>query len=346
MAQAIRLTNRICRMTRSATTPPRLAFVALFLIVPALAALTFTSTEAQAQVKTSRIGVLWLAGARPVLDAFRSQLRDLGYVEGRNVILDVRVADPLERLPEFAAEVIHGGADVVVALGSRATRAVTAATKTLPIVMVGVADPVGSGFVSSLHNPGGNVTGSTHISAELSAKRLQLLKEMLPTASRVAALFNPSDAGSALDWEETSNAARVMALALLRMEVRAPAELPTTFERMKREKVDAIVVFSHTFTYAHRSRIIELAAHHKLPAIYGLPGFATDGGLVTLEANFEELGRGAARLVAKILNGASPAHLPVERPTTFLFTINLKAARALGLKIPPTVLHRADRIIE
>ena len=177
-------------------------------------------------------------------------------------------------------------------------------------------------MVSSLARPGGNITGSTHMGSELSAKRLQLLKEIVPTAGRVAVLFNPTDAGTPLDWKETEVAARAMGVTLVRVEVRAPEELDIAFARMKNERAAALVVFSHTFTFTHRGRIVELAARHRLPAMYGFASFSREGGLVAYEINWAALGRSTAFLVDKIFKGAKPADLPVEQPTKFELVIN------------------------
>ena len=304
------------------------------------------AAEAQQEGKAYRIGVLWIRGFPIPLDAFREGLRDLGYVDGKNVAVELRIADPLERDLELAAELVRLKVDVLVALGTRATRAAREAAGTIPIVMVGAADPVGDGLVSSLARPGGNITGSSHMGSELSAKRLQLLKQIVPAAGRVAVLLNPTDAGTALDWKETEAAASTMGLTLVRVEVRAPEEFEAAFARMKKERAKALVVFSHTFTQTHRERIVELAARHRLPAMYGFASLPRVGGLVAYEINWADLGRRAAVLVDKILKAAKPADLPVEQPTRFELVINLKTAKALGLTIPPSLLLRADQLIE
>jgi putative ABC transport system substrate-binding protein len=302
---------------------------------------------AEAQTgKVYRVGVLWFPGFPVPLDAFREGLRDLGYVDGKNAAVELRIVDPLGRELEMATELVRLKVEVLVALGTRATRAAREATNTIPIVMVGAADPVGDGLVSSLARPGGNITGSTHMGSELSAKRLQLLKEIVPAARRVAVLFNPTDAGTALDWKETEAAAAMMGLTLLRVEVRAAEQFEAAFARMKTERAAALVVFSHTFTFTHRERIVELAARHRLPAMYGFASFPRVGGLVAYEINWADLGRSAAVLVDKIFKGAKPADLPVEQPTRFELVVNVKTAKALGLTIPPALLMRADQTIE
>jgi putative tryptophan/tyrosine transport system substrate-binding protein len=218
------------------------------------------------------------------------------------------------------------------------------ATRTIPIVMVGAADPVATGIVASLHHPGANVTGSTDMRPTLTAKRVQLLGEVRPTAKRLGALFNPAEPAVTQEWADTEAAARALGLAPLPLEARTPDEIPNAFARLNSN--DVLVVFVRIFTGTHRARIIELAATHKIPAMYGGADFARGGGLMGLGANYPDLLRRTAILVDKILKGAKPADLPIEQPSKFELVVNLKTAKALGLTIPPSLLLRADQVIE
>jgi len=220
------------------------------------------------------------------------------------------------------------------------------ATRAIPIVMPAVADPVGEGLVASLARPGGNVTGVTLMSPDLSAKRLQLLKEAFPRIVRVAVLYNPTDGGVAADLQATAHAARALGLTLFRVEVREPQEFERAFALIAQDKANALLTLSHTFTLVHRGQIVELAAQSRLPAMYGQQEFVEAGGLMSYHADKLEMFRRTAFLVDKILKGTKPADLPVEQPTKFELLINLKTAKTRGPMIPPSVLLRADRVIE
>jgi putative ABC transport system substrate-binding protein len=287
---------------------------------------------------------LWLQPRSGIFEPFIRALAELGYVEGQNLVVDFREVT-LPQLPALAADLVLRNVDVIVAQATVATRAAMEATRTIPIVMVGAADPVATGLVSSLHHPGGNVTGSTDMRPALTAKRVEILKEIAPFATRLAALFNPTEPAVEQEWVDTENAARAVGLAPVRIEVRAPDEIERAFALLQKEGATILVVFARVFSLTHRNRIIDLARVHKIPAV-GSGGFARAGLLAGLGANYPDLLRRSAMLVDRILKGARPADLPVEQPTTFELVINLKTARALGLTIPPSLLLRADQVIE
>jgi putative ABC transport system substrate-binding protein len=252
----------------------------------------------------------------------------------------------LDRLPELAAELAHLKVDVIVARGTRAIRAADQASATIPVVMAYSADAVGDGLVASLARPGGNITGLTAITPDLSAKRLELLKESSPKISRIAVLYNPTDGGATSDWKEIEAAAPGLRVALQPLEIRDPNEFNLAFEAIKRERADALVTFTHTFMVVHRNRVLEFATKSRLPAMYGLRLFVEAGGLMSYSPSVTDMYRSAASYVDKILKGAKPGDLPVQQPTKFELVINLKAAQQIGLTIPPNVLARADRIIK
>jgi putative ABC transport system substrate-binding protein len=307
------------------------------------------TSDAQPAGKTWRVGVL-VGSPVPVENAvhraFRQRLRELGYVEGQNVLIDWRRADGrLERLPELAAELVRLKADVIVADVTPAIRAAMQATSTVPIVMGFVADPVGTGLVASLARPGGNVTGVSVMLTDVSAKRLQLLKDALPRISRVAVLWNPS-----IPWHgpmlKEVHAARTLGLHVLPLAVDAPGDLDGTFAVMAREQVDALFVGDSPIFTAGRARLLELAAKHRLPTSFGNPDWVAAGGLMAYGPSFPEMFGRAAVYVDKILKGARPGDLPVEQPTKVDLIINLKTAKALGLTLSPSLLARADQVIE
>ena len=326
------------RLSRRAALGVALAI----LVVPALA-------RAQPASKVARVGVLRTqASAAPDTgsEGFRQGLRELGYVDGRNIHLEFRWADGRpERIPALAAQLVQMNVDVLVSGGEQAIVALKRATSTIPIVMGASNDPVGAGLVESLARPGMNVTGMTVASPEVSRKRLQLLKEVLPRATRIAVLANPSYPGTRLDLAETRAAAQTLGLRLEVVAVRTPEELDAAIASA-RERADALLPVGDPFLTAQRARLAELAAKHRVPAIYYWKEFVEASGLISYGPNLRDLYRRAATHVDKILKGARPADLPVERPTTFELAINLKTARALGITIPQAVLVRADHIIE
>ena len=312
--------------------------------------LTPVLVGAQTGGKIYTIGVVRTAGQPgapdPRTEAFRRGLRDLGYIEGRNVRLEIRWLEGHdERLPKIMAELVHLPVDVIVTSGTPAAAAAMHATATLPIVVAAAGDFVGAGLVRSLSRPGGNVTGTSDLTAELSGKRLELLREIVPGLSRVAVLWNGANPGALRTWEETQAAAKVLGMQVQSVDIRRISDVESAV-RIARGQTGAMVVIQDPFTVLNRSRIADAAQKAKLPAVYGGSEFAETGGLVSYGANVVELFYGAASFVDKILKGAKPADLPVEQPTKLELVINLKTAKALGLTIPPSLLLRADQIIE
>ncbi|MGH2405926.1 MAG: ABC transporter substrate-binding protein, partial [bacterium] len=277
----------------------------------------------------------------------RQGLRELGYVEGKNIVIEWRYAEgKFDRLPELAAELVRLEVDVIVAGGPRSTRAAKEATVTIPIVMTQDGDPVGSGIVASLARPGGNITGLTSLTPQLSGKRLELLKEIVPKLSRVAVLWSSTGRDSAQALRQTELAAGGFKLLLQYLDIQSPKDIDTIFRAATRGRADAVLVLSSAVLVSHRAQIADLAAKNRLPAIYPFPEFAEAGGLVSYGASISDLFRRAATYVDKILKGAKPADLPVEQPTKLELVINLKAAKQIGLTIPPNVLARADKVIK
>jgi putative tryptophan/tyrosine transport system substrate-binding protein len=281
------------------------------------------------------------------LEEFRQGLRELRYIEGKNIIIEPRYAEgKLDRLPALAAELVGLKVDVIVTAGPTATRPAKEATATIPIVMAFDSDPVGSGFVASLARPGGNITGLSSFSAELNGKRLELLKETIPRLSRVAVFgtsTNPGNAQALTDIELTAGSFRVKVQSL---DIRDPNDIETAFRAARKERAGAVVVLNSPVFPSHRTQMVELAAKNRLPAIYFGPSFVDGGGLMSYGVSTADLFRRAATYVDKILKGTKPADLPVEQPKKFEFVINLKTAKQIGLTIPPNVLARTDRVIK
>src|SRR5437588_11370725 len=306
-------------------------------------------TEAQQPTKVSRIG--YLTGATPDgqldrIEAFRQGLRELGYVEGKNIVIEWRSTEgKADRQPGLAAELVRLKVDVIVTGGPAATRAAKEATVAIPIVMAFDIDPVGSGFVATLARPGGNITGLSTLSPEISGKRLELLKEIVPKLSRVAVLGNSTVPGNAQALRETEPAAGALEVQLQYLEVQGPKDVETAFREASKRRADAVLVLQSAVLTSHRKQLIELAVKSRLPAIYDRAEFVEDEGLMTYSVSSTDLFRRAAYYVDKILKGAKPVDLPVEQPTKFEFIINLKAAKQIGLTFPPNVLALADRII-
>jgi len=307
--------------------------------------------QAQHPGKVYRIGYLSAPSRESVargVDAFLKALRDLGWVEGLNLVVEFRWADgKVERLPELAAELVRLKVDVIVAPAGSAVQAAKNATSTIPIVMIFPNDPVASGLVASLARPGGNVTGTTFTSgAEIFGKQLQLLKEAVPRASRVAVLGNPSDPEWASQMSEVEAAARAMGLKLQRVEARGPEEFDAAFAAIARERAEALLVAGGSTFLVNRVRLADLALKARLPTMGSFREGVQAGGLMAYAVNMADFVGHAAVYVDKILKGAKPADLPVERPTKFELVINLKTARALGLTMPPALLQRADEVIK
>jgi len=318
----------------------------LSLLVVSLAA------EAQPAGKVYRIGILAAdtassASTTGFMEVFQQGLRDLGWVEGQNIALEYRWAEGrYERFPNLAAELVRLKVDVLVAPITPAALAATHATRTIPIVMVGVHDPVGSGLVASLARPGGNVTGLSLLSPQLVGKQFEFLTEVVPTVSRVAVLWNPASPGHVLMVREVAVAARALGVQLHLLEARDPDEFDSAFAAMTSAGAGALLVLGDAMFSVHRTRLVELAATSRLPAMYAARVSVEAGGLIGYGPIIPANWRRAATYVDKILKGAMPADLPVEQPIKFELVINLKTAKALGLTIPPSVLFQADEVIK
>ena len=307
--------------------------------------------QAQQAKKVPKIGYLTndsIAVDMPRRNAFRQGLRDLGYVEGQSVVVEYRVGEGrVEKLAELAGDLIRLKVDVIFAFTTLAVQAAKNATKEIPIVMGVSSDPVALGFVESLARPGGNITGLvTNAGAEIYGKQLELLKESVPKATRMAVLWNPADPQNPLQLKETRAAAPVLGVTLLAFEAKEPNDIDGVFAAMNNARAGALTVLPNAMLLGERVKIADLAAKHRLPAIYGIPEHMEAGGLMAYAANRLDIFRRAATYVDKILKGAKPADLPVEQPTRFDLVINMKTAKALGIKIPNSILVRADRVIE
>jgi putative ABC transport system substrate-binding protein len=318
----------------------------------AVLAVPLPSFGQQRPAKIPRVGYLQPVvpenGTSPLLEDFRQGLRELGYVEGRNLQLEIRWGEgQLARLPALAEELVRLKVDVIMAVTSPSVVAAKQATGTIPIVMPFSSDPVGDGLVTSLARPGGNITCLSMMAPELGAKRLQLLKETFPKIFRpVAVVWNPDYVGMKARFRETQGVAPAVGIGVRSVEVRDSRELERALETMDRERPDALLLLADPLTISQRVRIVEYAAKEQIPAIYEISQFVDAGGLMSYGPNIDEMVRRAATYVDKILKGAKPADLPIEQPTKFEFVINLKCAKALGVTIPQSVLLQADRVIE
>jgi putative ABC transport system substrate-binding protein len=280
-------------------------------------------------------------------DAFIRGLRELGYVDGGNITIDYRWAEgKLERLSGFVAEFVHAKVDVIVSSATPAIRIAKQQTATIPIVMAGVTEPVANRFVASLARPGGNVTGLTHIAPDLSGKRLELLKEVVPDLLRVGVLWNPNQPGQPAAFKDMQPSAQALKVTLISLEARSREDIVRVLSAAGKEHPQALFELPDPLIFTNRKLITEFAAKHKLPAMYSFREYVDDGGLMSYGTSFPALLHRAATYVDKILKGAKPADLPVEQPTKFELVINLKAAKQIGLTIPPNVLARADRVIK
>jgi putative tryptophan/tyrosine transport system substrate-binding protein len=307
-------------------------------------------THAQQQKKIPRIGILLpnLPAVTPqLLKAFQQGLRELGYVEGENIVIEYRFGEgKSERYPYLATELVQLKVDVIVTSSTPAIESVKNATSTIPIVMAASAEPVGSGLIASLDRPGGNITGSTMLSPELSGKRLELLKETVPRLSRVAVLWNPRNISSVASWRESQLAAVGLKIRVQSIEVRSPSDFHNLSEALSKARFQALNVVRDPLISAHLTRVVEFAAKSRLPTIYEAEEFVNAGGLMSYGTSHPDLYRRAASYVDKILKGAKPADLPVEQPMKFELVINLKTAKQIGLTIPQSVLYRADKVIK
>ena len=307
---------------------------------------------AQPSVKVHRMGVLSTspptASTMPFRDAFEQGLREHGYVEGRNLLIEQRYSEGKpERMAEQAAELVRLKVDLILAPVTPQARAALNATTTIPIVTVMGADPVATGLVRSLARPGGNVTGLTQQSPDLSAKQLQYLNEAVPGGvRRVAVIWNPSNPGHPPSFRQLEVGARAMQIELQSFEARSPEEMDTALAGLARRSVTGLIVYDDPTAFVARRRIVEVAAQNRIPAIYGSRVYVDEGGLMSYSADLTDLFRRSADYVGKILKGAKPADLPVQQPTKFELAINLKTAKAIGLTIPSAVLLRADRVTE
>jgi putative ABC transport system substrate-binding protein len=281
------------------------------------------------------------------IEAFRKGLHEIGYMEGKNISIDYRFAEgKRDRLPDLAAELVQLKVDVIVTYGTVGTLAVKRATTTIPIVMASSSDPVGRGLVASLARPGGNVTGLSSVAPDLSGKRLELLKEVIPKLTRVAVLWDSSGGQASANFKDTQVAARALRVQVQSLEVRSANDFEPVFKAATRDRVGSLIVLQSLLTNAHRQRIVELVATNRLPAMYTQAEYVNVGGLMSYAPSYNDIYRRAATYVDKILKGTKPADIPVEQPTKFDLIINLTTARALGLTVPPTLLARADEVIE
>ena len=315
------------------------------------------AAEAQQVEKVPRIGVLSPgsppgAGRNPtdlavLFGAFRESLRELGYVEGQNIKIESRWAEGnYDRLPSLAADLVRLKVDVIVTYGTPASQAAKRATGTIPIVMAAIIDPVASGLVTSIARPGGNLTGQSMMSPDLVAKQLEILKEVVPKVSRVALLHNPANPGDAPQVRHAQDAAGALGVRLQPLGARGPAEIDSAFAAMTNEQASAVIVVVDAVLQENRTRITDLAARHRLPAVYGLSEYAAVGGFLAYGPNRLDMFRHAVTYVDKILKGAKPGDLPIEQPQKFELIVNLRTAKALGLTIPQGLLLRADQVIE
>jgi putative tryptophan/tyrosine transport system substrate-binding protein len=317
--------------------------------------LTLAATSpafAQAPAKVFRIGTLVPGSRPPGADwkqrwAFLQGLRELGWVEGQNIAIEDRWADAkTERLPALAAELVRMKVDLILTLSWPAAVAAKQATSTIPIVIVAAGDPVGTGLVVSLAHPGGNITGLGDLATELSAKRLELLKEAVPTLSRVAVLWNSADGGMTLRFRQIQVAAVKLGVTVRPLGIQEPGDFEQAFAAMAQERPDALFVIADPLVTSNRKRILDFTAQNRLPAMYEFKSYADDGGLIAYGPSMPDMLRRGAAYVDKILKGARPSDLPVEQPTRFELVVNLKTAKALGLTIPQSILLRADDVIQ
>ena len=306
--------------------------------------------EAQQATKIPKIGYLnggLLSGIAGRIEAFRQGLRELNYVEGKNIVIDWLSSEGKgDRLPTLAAELVRRKVDVIVTAGGNPTRAAKVATSTIPIVMTNDGDPVGDGLVISLARPGGNITGLSTFAPELSGKRLEILREVIPKLTRVAVLGTSTNPGNSQVLKEIEIAAKAFGVKLHYLAVQNPKDIETAFRAASKERADAVLTVGNPILASQRTQIAEFAIKYRLPAIYHQSFYVEAGGLMFYGVNQLDLDRRAATYVDKILKGAKPAELPVEQPMKFEFIVNLKAAKQIGLTVPPNVLVRADRVIK
>jgi len=306
--------------------------------------------HAQQPRKVPRVGLLASGSSAtdaPRMEAFRQGLRELGYVENQNIVIEYRYAEgKTERFPDLAAELVHLKVDAIVAAGATATRAAKKITTLIPIIMSNVTDPVELGLVTSLAHPGGNITGLTNLAPEVGGKRLELLKETVPNLSRVAVLGDPTSPSHAIGWRETESAAKSLGVQVQSLEVRPPnPDFEGAFAAIARDHSNALLTLSQPLIVVHRKQIVDFTLKRRIPAIFHSEDFIEAGGLMSYAPNIAAMWRRAAVIVDKVLKDTKPADIPVEQPTKFEFIVNLKAAKQIGLTIPPNVLARANNVI-
>ena len=321
-----------------------------FIVGLASAAALPVVARAQQPSKLPVVGVLYQVsadtGSHPYIAYFGQGLREWGYVEGQNIIVERRPARRAEQLSEFAAELVRRNVDVIVAAGSQAVQAARQATRSIPIVMTSSSDPIGTGFVESLAKPGGNVTGLSLLSTDLSGRRLQLLKEVVPGLTHVGILWNPDDPPATLALKETQAAAEALGLSSQAIEVRSPSDFEHAFASFAAAHMEGIDLLSAPIMQNYAKQIAELALTNRMPTIQNSDAFSEAGGLMSYGPKYSDLYRRAVFYVDRLLKGAKPFDLPVEQPATFNLVINLKTAKALGLTIPETLLATADEVIQ
>jgi putative tryptophan/tyrosine transport system substrate-binding protein len=303
---------------------------------------------AQGPTKVFRLGALWTGSASSMnVSAFKQALREHGYIEGQNIVIEERLAKgDIGKFPELAAELVRLNLDVLVTTSVLAAQTVAKLTRTLPIVVTGGGDLVATGLAASLARPGGNITGLTALSPELSAKRLELLKEVAPAIKRVAVLWNPAGPSPKLAFKESQSAARRLGLQIQSLEVRTSADLERVMKSLGTERADGLLVIQDPIVAGNAGRIVAMVAERRVPAIYPSKQFVDAGGLISYGPNYVEMYRRAAYYADRIFKGAKASDLPIEQPTRFELTINVKTARTLGLSVPRGVLSRADAVIE
>ena len=319
------------------------------ILVAALVLALGAMAQAQQTAKVPRVGFLTAGSPSTIaarIEALRQGLRELGYIEDKNVVIEWRFAEgKLERLADLVVELVRLNVDVILSAGAAVTGPAKDATRTIPIVMAQDTDPVGNGFVASLARPGGNITGLSSYSAELNGKRLELLKEIVPKLSRLALVGQSTYPGNAQALKETELAAEALKVKLQYLDVLDPKDIETSFREAIKRRADGVLVLQSAVLNSQRKQTVDLATKSRLPTIYYAPEFLEIGGLMSYATSINDLYRRSATYVDKILKGAKPAELPVEQPKKFEFIVNLKAAKQIGLTIPPNVLARADKVI-
>jgi putative ABC transport system substrate-binding protein len=312
--------------------------------------LTPPATEAQQRAHLPRVGYLGTSSASlepELVKAFREGLRDLGYVEGQNILIEYRWAEGnYQRFPDLVADLVNLKVDLILTAGTPGALAAKRATQTIPIVMAVTGDAVGTGLVSSLARPGGNLTGLTMMVPDLEGKRLEILREVVPKLTTLVVLLNTANPLTAIQWKQTKISAKTLGIQLQPVELRRPEEFKDAFAKVARQRPDGITMVADRFLLAHRMQIVDFVAKTRLPAIYPYRDFVVAGGLMSYSPSYEDLFRRSATYVDKILKGAKPSDLPIEQPTKFELLVNMKTAKTLGVPMPPSLLLRADHVVE